>query len=81
VCGTDICKCGAVWLLCKYSSKNFGFGRGGGGGVMVISLKASDYECFQIVAAMSEKYHLFISLKNYKRLFFQFTVSVRFYGN
>jgi hypothetical protein len=57
-------------FLCKYSSKSFGFDPGGGG-AMVISLKASDYECFQIVAAMAEKYHLFISVKNYKLFFFQ----------
>ena len=38
---------------------------------MVISLKASDYECFQTVATMAEKYRLFISVKNYKLYFFQ----------
>jgi len=70
VWGTDICKCGAIWLLCKYSSKNFGFD-GGGGRFMVVSLKASDYECLQIVEAMAEKYHMFISVKNYKLFFLQ----------
>jgi hypothetical protein len=54
-----------------------------GGGFMVISLKPSDYECFQIVAAMAEKYHRFISVIKLQAFLFSdvVTVVVPFYGN
>jgi len=54
-----------------------------GGGVHGGLLKASDCECFQIVATMAEKYHLFISVKKMQAFLFSdvVTVVVPFYGN